>query len=68
MTDKYLLQRFTHRAGYNQESLAKAVKISYNSYSMKANNKSDFKISEVKRICEKLGLTAEERDMVFFAE
>lgn len=68
MTDKNLLYYFVKRAGFKNKDIAEAIGITSAGYSLKISNKSDFRQSEIKTICDMLSLTAEERDRVFFAE
>ena len=68
MTDKNLLYYFVKRAGFKNKDIAEAIGITPSGYTLKISNKSDFRQSEIKTICDLLGLTAEERDRVFFAE
>ena len=68
MTDKNLLYYFVKRAGFKNKDIAEAIGITPSGYTLKISNKSDFRQSEIKTICDLIGLTAEERDRVFFAE
>ena len=68
MTDKNLLYYFVKRAGFKNKDIAEAIGITPSGYTLKISNKSDFRQSEIKTICDLLGLTVEERDRVFFAE
>ena len=68
MTDKNLLYYFVKRAGFKNKDIAKAIGITPSGYTLKISNKSDFRQSEIKTICDLLSLTVEERDRVFFAE
>ena len=67
MTDKNLLYYFVKRAGFKNKDIAEAIGITSAGYSLKISNKSDFRQSEIKTICDMLKLTVEERDRVFFA-
>ena len=68
MTDKNLLYYFVKRAGFKNKDIAEAIGITPSGYTLKISNKSDFRQSEIKTICDLLSLTVEERDRVFFAE
>lgn len=68
MTDKNLLYYFVKRAGFKNKDIAEAIGITSAGYSLKISNKSDFRQSEIKTICDMLSLTVEERDRVFFAK
>ena len=67
MTDKNLLYYFVKRAGFKNKDIAEAIGITPSGYTLKISNKSDFRQSEIKTICDLIGLTADERDRVFFA-
>ena len=68
MTDKNLLYYFVKRAGFKNKDIAEAIGITPSGYTLKISNKSDFRQSEIKTICDLLGLTVEERDRVFFSK
>ena len=68
MTDKNLLYYFVKRAGFKNKDIAEAIGITASGYTLKISNKSDFRQSEIKTICDLLELTVEERDRVFFAD
>ena len=68
MTDKNLLYYYVKRAGFKNKDIAEAIGITPSGYTLKISNKSDFRQSEIKTICDLLGLTVEERDRVFFAK
>ena len=68
MTDRNLLYYFVKRAGFKNKDIAEAIGITSAGYSLKISNKSDFRQSEIKTISDLIGLTAEERDRVFFAK
>ena len=67
MTDRNLLYYFVKRAGFKNKDIAEAIGITSAGYLLKISNKSDFRQSEIKTICDMLKLTVEERDRVFFA-
>lgn len=66
MTDKNLLYYFVKRAGFKNKDIAEAIGVTPAGYTLKISNKSDFRQREIKTICDMIGLTAEERDRVFF--
>lgn len=68
MTDKNLLYYFVKRAGFKNKDIAEAIGITSAGYTLKITNKSDFRQREIKKICDMLKLTVEERDRVFFAK
>jgi hypothetical protein len=67
MTNKLLLEMYIRRAGITNRDLAKAVGLSQTGFYDKLNGRTEFRQSEIKFITERIGLTNEERDSVFFA-
>ena len=57
MVDSNLLKGKIVAAGYTQQSLAPAVKMSLNSLNSKINGRKNFDTEEIARICEVLGIT-----------
>ena len=67
MTNKLLLEMYIRRAGITNRDLAKAVGLSQTGFYDKLNGRTEFRQSEIKFITERIGLTNDERDSVFFA-
>lgn len=56
------------RAELSQTELADRIGMSRQGLSLKANGKREFKLSEIKKISEALGLTSEDVDVIFFGK
>ena len=54
--------------GYNTTSLAKELDISNVSLAHKLNKKADWRLSEVKKLCEILDISKEDMTAYFFTE
>lgn len=52
--------------GFTYEQLASKLGISYQAFSNKVNNKSEFKASEIQTLCEILDIN--DKDIYFFCE
>lgn len=67
MTNTLKLKSLMIAQGYTNESLANAMQISKQSLSMKLNNKREFKVNEIQRLCKILNLyNANELISIFF--
>lgn len=66
MTDTKALAAFMALKGYTATKLAAELGITNASMSYKMRNIREFKLSEAQAIKQILGLTAEERDAIFF--
>ena len=67
MTNTLLLEMYIRRAGVTNRDLAKVVGLSQTGFYDKLKGRTEFRQSEIKIITERIGLTNEERDSVFFA-
>ena len=67
MTNTELLNQVISASGYKKTFVAKKIGLSYQGFLNKIYGKSEFLTSEVKCLCDLLGLTNEERDLIFFA-
>lgn len=56
----------TKEAGFRQEDIGMAIGLSSATYSLKLNNKGEFKQSEIEAICEVLSIPPEEIPVYFF--
>lgn len=68
MTNTNKLKGKLAERGMTQSQLAEAIDISASSFSFKINNEVEFKVGEIKRIQNVLGLTRDERDAIFFGD
>lgn len=67
MTNTTELKVAMFRCHITMEELANKIGISSASLSYKANNKREFTSTEIKAISDVLGLSVEDREMIFFA-
>lgn len=66
MTDKKLLTEEIKRSGLKKEYVAQVLKMTPQSFSNKLAGRTDFTISEAKKIIELLGLSVKTREKIFF--
>lgn len=66
MTDSELLEKIIKESGLKKEKIAKHVGITAPWLRKKINNETEWKISEVRGICELLNIDAQGRENVFF--
>lgn len=66
MTNGRFLKAAMIRNGYTAGSLADSIGLSRQSMSYKLNNKRMFTVDEIKAISEKLNLSLEEKEAIFF--
>lgn len=66
MTATNLLKAKLMEMGYRQEDIADILKISPQSFSYKLNNKSEFKASEIEKLCSILKI--QNKDAYFFCQ
>ena len=67
MTDTKSLREWIKKSGYKLSFLANEMGLSRAGLQNKIDNKREFKISEVKKLCEVLDIRVDERDRIFFA-
>ena len=68
MTDTLKLKSILLLNGYRQKDLADYLHISYQAINLKINNKRQFKLDEIAKICEFLNiLDVQEKFSIFFA-
>ena len=69
MTNTELLTKRIEESGYKRSYIAKAIGLkSTYGLSKKVNNETEFKASEIEKLCELLNIdTLEERKAIFFA-
>lgn len=65
MTDVKLLTNAINRSGLKKEAIASKLGITRAALQKKAVGENEFKASEVVKLTEILGLTTEERDLIF---
>lgn len=67
MTNTKLLEQAIERSGLKKGKIAEVLGVSRASLINLINNRSEFKASQITAFSNLLGLTAEERDAIFFA-
>lgn len=67
MTNSNLLRVKIDESGYKLRFVAGKLGITYQGFSKKINNETEFKATEIQILKELLNLTDEERDKIFFA-
>lgn len=65
-TNSNLLRGRIAEKGLTQKEVAEMIGITYQSFSEKINNKSHFKVSEIIKLCDILGIV--DKDSYFFAD
>lgn len=68
MVNSIALKEAIDISGIKQKVLANKIGITQNSLSRKLNNKSEFKLSEVEKLCALLDIESEAKDCIFFAQ
>lgn len=68
MTNTAKLKAKIVEKGMVQEEIAQALGMTIATFNYKVNNKSEFKASEIKKLGEILHITAEEVNIIFFAD
>lgn len=67
MTNTALLDEYINKSGYKKSFIAEKIGISRYSLSLKCNNESEFKASEIEGLCKLLNINTSERIKIFFA-
>ena len=66
MVDTRKLEKLIELKGIKKRSLANNLHISMGTLANKINNRTEFKVSEIAKICSDLGINYEEIPQVFF--
>lgn len=66
MTDSMKLLAYIEKSGFKKSYIAKELGINSFTLSKKINNASDFKVPEMRKLCELLHIPEEERGPIFF--
>lgn len=66
MTNTTEFKAMMVRKGYTAEQLAKEIGMTPQSLSYKINNKREFTATEINNVSKALGLTLEEKEIIFF--
>lgn len=68
MTNTALLNKYIQNSGLKKAKIAETLGITVFSLAQKINNIREFKASEIKKLCDLLGIhESEDKDSVFFA-
>ncbi|MDK4491608.1 toxin-antitoxin system, antitoxin component, Xre family protein [Fusobacterium necrophorum] len=68
MINTELLKQKIDISGYRVSGIAKQLKLSSYGLRKKLNNDTEFKVSEVSKICKILTINDKERDTIFFCK
>lgn len=68
MTNTSLLMQYIEKSGYKMSFIAKQLGLTAYGFSLKVNNKSEFKASEMTILGKLLKISAKDRDAIFFAK
>ena len=67
MTNTALLERYIEKSGYKKSFIAEQIGLTSYGFMLKVNNKSEFKASEMNKLCKLLKISAEDKEAIFFA-
>ena len=68
MTNTSLLEEYIKKSGYKKSYLAKALGISRYGFTLKCNNKAEFRASEIDTLCKLLNISVKDIMAIFFAK
>ena len=68
MTNTLLLEERINESGYKKSFIASKIGKSAYALSLKIKNKTEFKASEINILCDILGIDAQDRMAIFFAQ
>ena len=67
MTNTSLLEEYIDRSGYKKGYIAEQLGLTAYGFTLKVNNKSEFKASEMTILCKLLKINAKDKEAIFFA-
>ena len=67
MTDEKKLREVIKNSGYRMNHVAKMINLTYQGFLNKLTNKTEFTIPEMQNLCNLLNISAEDREIIFFA-
>ena len=67
MTNTSLLEQYIEKSGYKKSYIAAQLGITAYGFSLKINNKSEFKANEMTILCKLLKIGAKDKEAIFFA-
>lgn len=68
MTNTTLLEQYIENSGYKKSFIAEQLGLTAYGFSLKVNNKSEFKASEMTTLCDLLKIQARDKEAIFFAK
>ena len=68
MTNTSLLEHYIEKSGYKKSFIAAQLGITAYGFTLKINNKSEFKASEMTILCKLLKISAKDKNAIFFAK
>lgn len=68
MTNTSLLEQYIDKSGYKKSFIADKLGLTAYGFTLKVNNKSEFKASEMTILCKLLKITAKDKEAIFFAK
>lgn len=68
MTNTALLEQYIEKSGYKKSYIAAQLGITAYGFSLKINNKSEFKANEITILCKLLKISARDKEAIFFAK
>lgn len=66
MTDTQYLESLVKVSGFKKKFISDKLGLSYYSFHQKINNKTEFKPSEIKILCDLLSISAIDMEKIFF--
>lgn len=67
MTNTIVLRKKIDESGYKLKFIANKMGLTYYGFMNKLNNKTEFKASEIIKLCNILEINRDEKDTIFFA-
>lgn len=68
MTNTTLLEQYIGKSGYKKSFIAEQLGLTTYGLTLKINNKSEFKASEMTILCKLLKINAKDKEAIFFAK
>lgn len=68
MTNTALLEQYIEKSGYKKSFISAQLGLTAYGFTLKVNNKSEFKASEMTILCDLLKINAEDKEAIFFAK
>jgi hypothetical protein len=68
MTNTALLEQYIEKSGYKKNFIAEQLGLTAYGLTLKVNNKSEFKASEMTTLCKLLKINAKDKEAIFFAK